>query len=570
MSLIGALNTGQSALATAQAQIQVIGNNISNAGNANYSEETAQVTEGNEQEIQQGVYVGTGVDITGIQRQVDEALNGRLDNSTSDSEAAQTTEQWLTQVQSTFNALNTSSLSSSMDTFFNSWSTLASSPQDSGQREVVIEQGQALAQQFNSTQQQLDSLGSEVSTDLQTQAQQANALASQIASLNTQIVSASNAGTGSPNSLLDQRDAAISQLSNLMKVTTQQQPDGSVSVYVGSQPLVVANTSNGVSVQNQDVNGVATPTVVFASNNGAIPLGGSGELGALSDMQARISGVSGQLDTLANNVINEVNQVYSSGQGLEGYTSVSATNSVESTTVPLDSAASGLKYTPTNGSFVVQVTDPSTGATTSTLVQVNLTGSASDTTLDSLTASLNAIPGVSATDSGGTLQIASTNSSDQITFSQDSSGTLAALGINTFFTGSDASDMAVNSTVSDNPQLLAAAKNGDPGDNQTAVAISQLATQPIAGLNGQTLDDNYQSMINGVSTQLATATSDAQAAQSVQQSLQAQQQSVSGVSIDDQAIQLMKQQQAYQGAAQLINVVNTLMQTVIGLATTAT
>ena len=63
-------------------------------------------------------------------------------------------------------------------------------------------------------------------------------------------------------------------------------------------------------------------------------------------------------------------------------------------------------------------------------------------------------------------------------------------------------------------------------------------------------------------------TSDAQAAQSIQSALQSQRQSVSGVNLDDQAVQLMKQQQAYQGAARLINVINTLMQTVIGLVTT--
>lgn len=568
MSLIGALTTGQSALATAQASIQVIGNNISNAGNANYSEETTQVSEGVDQQIQPGVYVGTGVDLTGIQRQVDDALDSRLNSSTSDSQAAQTTEQWLTQVQSTFNALNSGSLSSSMSSFFNSWSTLANSPQDAGQRAVVIQQGQALAQQFSSTQQQLVGLSSSVATDLGTQVQQADTLASQIASLNGQVAASSAGGAGGSNSLLDQRDAAISQLSNLMKVNTQKQPDGSINVYVGSQPLVVGTVSNGVSLKNQDVNGVTTPTVVFTSNSGAMPISGSGQLGAMSDMQARISGVVDQLDSLAHNVISQVNQVYSSGQGLQGFTSVTAANTVTDTTQPLDSSAAGLSFAPTNGSFVVHVTDPTSGATTSTLVQVNLTGSASDTTLDSLTSSLNAISWVSATDVGGKLKISSTDSSQQITFSQDSSGTLAALGVNTFFTGTDASDMGINSTVSSNPQLLAAAQNGDAGDNQTAVAISNLATQPVAALNGQSLNDSYQSMINGVSTQLATATSDATAAQSIQQTLQAQRDSVSGVSMDDEAIQLMKQQQAYQGAAQLINVVNTLMQTVIGLATT--
>ena len=260
-------------------------------------EETTQVTEGSEQQIQQGIYVGSGVDLTAIQRQVDDALDSRLNGSNSDSQAAQTTEQWLTQVQSTFNALSGNSLSSSMSSFFNSWSTLANSPQDTGQRQVVIEQGAALAQQFNSTQQQLVALNTSVGSDLTTQVTQADTLATQIASLNGQIVNGSVGGVGAPNSLLDQRDAAINQLSSLMKVTTQAQPDGSMNVYVGSQPLVVGTLSNGVSIKNQDVNGIATPTVVFKSNGGIMPVNGTGQLGALSDMQARITGVVDQLDT---------------------------------------------------------------------------------------------------------------------------------------------------------------------------------------------------------------------------------------------------------------------------------
>ena len=122
----------------------------------------------------------------------------------------------------------------------------------------------------------------------------------------------------------------------------------------------------------------------------------------------------------------------------------------------------------------MHVTNPTTGASTSTLVQVNLTGSAGDTTLDSLTASLNGIAGVSASDAGGTLKISSTDSSQQITFSQDSSGVLATLGINNFYTGTDATNIAVNSTLMSQPRMLAAAKNGNADDNQTALAIAAL------------------------------------------------------------------------------------------------
>lgn len=565
MSLLGALNTGQSSLAASQAAIQVIGNNIANSGNADYTRQAVETTPSPEQQISTGIFVGSGVQISSIQRQIDDALNSRLRSSISDTQSAQTTQQWLSQVQSVFNALGTSNLSTSMSSFFNSWSTLANTPQDMGQRQVVIQQGEALAQQFTSVRQQLTGLGTSVTNDLSDAVKTADTLASQIAGLNQQIVTASAGGTGSPNTLLDQRDAALKQLSQLMNVTTQAQPDGSLSVYVGSQALVTASTSSGVALNNVVVNGVATPTVVFKSNGGTIPLNGSGQIGAMADMQARINGVVDQVDSLAHNVIYEVNQVYSSGQGLQGFTSATATNTATDPTKSLADPAAGLPFTPTNGSFVVHVTDPTTGQSTSTLVQVNLTGSAGDTTLDSLTASLNAIPGVKATDTGGQLQIASTVAGQQISFSQDSSGVLATLGVNTFFTGKDASDIAVNQVVSTQPQLLAAAQNGDPGDNQTAVAIAALSSQPIASLGGASLNDTYQTMINGVATQAAAAQSNAQAAQSVQDTLQSQRDSISGVSMDEEAINLMKQQQAYQGAARLINVVNQLMQSMIAM-----
>jgi flagellar hook-associated protein 1 FlgK len=565
MSLIGALTTGQTALAASQAGIQVAGNNISNSGNADYTRETVQLTPATDQQIRPGMFVGNGVDITAIQRQADAALQSRLNNSISDGQSAQTTQQWLSQVQSVFNALGTSNLSASMTTFFNGWSTLANSPQDNGQRQVVLQQGNSLAQQFNSQRQQLGAINLSVSGELSSQVQAADHLASQIAKLNGQVVAAQGGASGTANALLDQRDATVKQLSQLMNVSTVQQPNGSVSVYVGSEPLVTNTVSNGVKLQNQDVNGTVTPTVVFKSNNGAIPLGGGGQIGALSDVQARITGVVGQEDTLAHNLIFELNKVYSSGQGLQGYGSLSASNTVTDTTKPLTSAAAGLTFTPNNGSFVVHLTDKTTGQTTSTLVQVNLTGSPADTTLDSLTASINAIAGVNATDTGGTLQIAATGGNQEISFSQDSSGALAALGVNTYFTGTDSSDIAVNKTLVSQPQMLAAAKNGDPADNQTALAIASMASQPVVALNGTSLDDTYQAMITGIATQTATAQSNAQAATAVQNTLQAQRDSVSGVSLDEEAINLIKQQQAYQGAARLINVVNQLMQTLIGM-----
>src|SRR4051794_13031684 len=105
MSLIGALNTGKSALAVSQAALQVTGNNISNAGNADYTRQVAQVAPSKDQQLRPGVFIGTGVDLTGIQRQIDEALNARLRGSVSDNEGADLTQQWLGRVEAVFNEL---------------------------------------------------------------------------------------------------------------------------------------------------------------------------------------------------------------------------------------------------------------------------------------------------------------------------------------------------------------------------------------------------------------------------------------------------------------------------------
>lgn len=565
MSLIGALNTGQSALAVQQAALQVTGNNISNSGNADYTRQTADVSPSADQQIQPGIFVGTGVSLTSVQRQIDDALEARIRGSISDNSAATTTQQWLSQVQSTFDALGTDNLSTAMGSFFNSWSTLANKPQDMGQRQVVLQQGDALAQKFQSERQQLNDLNSNVAGELQSQVSAADNLASQVATLNGQIVTAEAGSGGTANDLRDQRDAVLKQLAGLMNVSTVQQPNGGVDVYVGSEPLVSNTTSQGLALQYQTANGGSTPQVVFKKTNGTVPLNGGGELGALSDMQARITGTISQVDSLAHNLIFELNRIHASGQGLQGFDSVTASNAVADPTAALNTTATGLKFTPTNGSFVVHVNQKATGLSTSTLVQVNLTGGAADTTLNSLETSLNAINGVTASIVGGKLQVAATNSTVDLSFSQDSSGTLAALGINNFYTGTDASNIAVSNTLTAQPQMLAAAKNGDSQDNQTALAIASLATQPVAALNGASLNDTYQSMINGIASQTATATTNAQATQTVMDTLQSQRESLSGVSLDEEAVNLMKQQRAFQGAAKLVTTVDSLMQTVLDM-----
>ncbi|MDB5301292.1 MAG: flagellar hook-associated protein FlgK, partial [Phycisphaerales bacterium] len=103
MTLIGALNIGQSALAVQQAALQVTGNNISNAGNADYTRQTAVTIPGSDQQMAPGIFIGSGINLTAIQRQIDESLENRIRSSGSDTQSANTAQQWLSRVESTFN-----------------------------------------------------------------------------------------------------------------------------------------------------------------------------------------------------------------------------------------------------------------------------------------------------------------------------------------------------------------------------------------------------------------------------------------------------------------------------------
>src|SRR5580692_2291209 len=225
MSLSGALNIGSSALATSQAALQVTGNNISNVGNPNYSREVAITSDNPAQELSSGVYIGSGVELTAIQRQVDDSLNTRLNSAMSDNSAATTTQNWSSQIETVFNALGNQSLDTQLSTFTSDWTQLANDPTNVAQRQVVIQDGTSLSQQFNGLSSQLQAIQSNIGTQLTSLTTNVNQLAQQIGSLNQQIATSQGAA-GSNNQLLDQRDAAVQQLSQLVNVQTVNQSNG--------------------------------------------------------------------------------------------------------------------------------------------------------------------------------------------------------------------------------------------------------------------------------------------------------------------------------------------------------
>ncbi|MGA2497414.1 MAG: flagellar hook-associated protein FlgK [Tepidisphaeraceae bacterium] len=562
MSLISALNIGKTALSAQQAAIQVTSNNIANASDANYARQVAKLSPGIDVGTQAGISMGTGVYLDSISRQVDNALDERIRASTSDGQAAGLKQQQLDQVESVFNALGDNDLSSQLSTFFNSWSSLANNPLDQGLRQVVLQTGDTLASTFNSVSTQLTSIAGAADKQLSGLVSQANQLVDQIAKLNQQI-STAQAGTGQgANALCDQRDAALSDLSQLVDIKVQDTGNGMVNVMVGSEPIVLQGTSRGLKLSTTQVNG-QTQTTLSTVANGADLATASGQIGALLSLKGDTS-VTDQLNNLASNLIFELNKLHSSGQGSQWLTTTTASNKVADPTAALNTAGAALPFTPTTGSFIVQVRQKSTGLVTSQLVNVDLDGkNGDDTTLTSLATDLSTVPGLNASVAGGKLKIAAQSSDYEFSFSQDTSGALAALGVNSFFTGTNAGNIAVSADLKSQPALLAAAANGDQGDNTNAQAIAQLGSKTLSGLNGLSLSDSYGSLVTSVGSASSNAKTAQQAAQAVSDTLTSQRASLSGVSLDEEATNLIQEQRAYQAAARVISTVDQMMQALL-------
>jgi flagellar hook-associated protein 1 FlgK len=260
----------------------------------------------------------------------------------------------------------------------------------------------------------------------------------------------------------------------------------------------------------------------------------------------------------------EFNKVYSSGQGLTGYQTTTSEFGVDDPTAALNAA--GLTYTPTNGSFQVLVQNTQTGESTTNTVNVNLTGTGQQTTLQSLASQLNSISGLSASiNASGQLTINSSSSDEEFAFANDNSGTLAALGINTFFSGTTAADLGVNSVVQNDPGKFAASQGGIGQDTQNATTLANFVNQPLTSQNGETISTVYDNFMSTTAQDASVAQSTSTASQSYLQTLQGQKTSVSGVDLDEEAVNMMTLQSNYDASAKYITTIQQLLSVLVQL-----
>ena len=234
------LTIGLSGLNAAQWGLTVTGENISNVSTPGYSLETPEYSESS------GTYTGSGYMPMGVStdtvvRQYSQYLTTELNNAQSWSGALNTYNTMISQLNNLIGS-PTAGIASAITSYFTGLQNVSNNASSLATRQTAMSGAQTLANQINAAGQQYDSLRQSVNTQLSNTVSQINSYTQQIAQLNGQIAAASSQGQP-PNQLMDQRDQAVSNLSQLIGVNVVNS-NGSYSVFMGNgQPLVSSTNS---------------------------------------------------------------------------------------------------------------------------------------------------------------------------------------------------------------------------------------------------------------------------------------------------------------------------------------
>jgi len=240
------ISIGLSGLSASQTALATTGNNIANVDTAGYSRQSVVQKSASAEFIGVG-YVGNGTTVADVRRIYSEYLNTQLRTSTGLDAEAQT---YLTQINQTDALLadSTTGISSVLSSFFAALQTAAENPTDASARALLLTNASGLAERFGSVYSQLADQNTYINSQLSSMAEQVNQLASSIANYNQAIVQASANGA-TPNDLLDARDQALVDLSELVGVTVVMEGNNA-NVFIGSgQPLVMGNTASTLTAE---------------------------------------------------------------------------------------------------------------------------------------------------------------------------------------------------------------------------------------------------------------------------------------------------------------------------------
>jgi flagellar hook-associated protein 1 FlgK len=585
MSSLGmVLDIATSALAAQQYCLDVTAHNIANVNTEGYSRQIPTL-EGKQAVLDQGVILGRGVETEQVTRSVDQFIENKLMQEKSNLSSSQEMEKYIQVLEGIFSENSEASISTMLSDYWNLWNDISNNPSGSSERIALYEHSMLMSEQFKSLGPDLNQIQTDITNAVTVGVERINQITSEIAQINVEIVGMEVNNVA--NDLRDKRNVLVSELNEYLDIKTFEQSNNSLTIIaVRGCTLVQGDCnyelemggSNGDRVKWQDSGGNYVDITNYITN---------GKLGGLLDLRDKIiSKYELDLDAMAKEFIWSVNQQHSQGVGLEGFSTVTGTYAVTNTGEELGTQDSGLDYYEkiSDGNFNLWVYDSSGAVVGGSANVIPIDADTGGTTLSSLRDYINNnVSNVTASITTDRKLKIDADSGYTFAFSDDTSNVLAALGINTFFSGSTAGGISVNSTIVANKNHIAAARidtaTGEfaSGDNDNALAITDLqyTSMDISQwtcdrINGNTegsitttIEDYYHSMVGSIGIVSSSISRDRDFNEMMVNELNTLRNSISAVSLDEEMTSLIKYQHAYQAAAKLITITDEMLNTLI-------
>lgn len=559
------LQNAISGLFASRSGLNTASNNIANSSTEGYSRQRAEFSQNASMSVG-GAIFGKGVSVERISRSYADLANKEIIRNLALTESANTQASLLSRIDSLI-ASPESGLNDSFGAFFEAAQDLSVRPTDVVTRNSFLSRLESLATRFNDVDRLFDTVIAETSNGTEETVNFANKLTAEIAELNKLIVSTERQGPGSgANDLLDQRDLAVEKLASLFEVNRVIQDDGAYAVFLkNGQPLVSEGRSYQISTRPSPTNPEQVEIGVNAQINGNLEFVaftrdgiGDSRLGGLVDTYEKVNKYRNELGLIAVRFVEEVNSAFEQGF-------VTGPPPTPGTPVLSFKGASGIE----NG-FTFSTADQFNSDPTSRLQVTSVNSgvqNSEDYEIYQQSGQLFVREkgvfslGVAVTDLGAGAY--SANGLFEFNLSGGPITDGDSFYVSPFRGGAKNIQLAISS-----PNQLATSK--DPmfvGNNEVALDIVSLqASLTMFGgsaQSGATFIGAFSRIANMVGDDTRTAKVNLETQSSLLSQSKAEKDSSVGVNLDEEAANLLKFQQAYQAASQVISVEKSLFEGLI-------
>jgi len=500
----------------------------------------------------QGWQVGTGVDVQEIRRIRDEFLDSQIRRETGTLGRWEQIQYVLEQVEIVFNEPSDTGLSTLLSQFWASWQELAKNAESSPVRMTVIETAVALAEAFNHSARQLDTIMGDIKQALDLKVKEVASLCRQIAELNVQIKNVVTSGD-QPNDLLDRRDLLLDRLSKIIDFTVERNTDGTINIKVGDTSLLEVDKVNLPDISNStvelQVNDAQATLTITADEESTIFTIKGGEILGLGEAYNLVSKYRSDLDTLAAELAEAINGLHEKGFGIEDPPR-SRLFFVPATGTEIDAGNISVNGDLRNNPLLIAA---------ATTVNVDIPSE-----LGSGAVGKGLVPGVQ-------YQIVVDNGSLQLEKSRDGGATWEPVGdpigwdgtTKEVTVGSEGENITFTISSSAPRKAYEVTVTAFPGDGSNALKIAQLQHKIIEEDLGTTFDDYYKNFIARLGVEGHEAGRMVANQQALVNQLLGRRESISGVALDEEMAYMIQFQRGYQAAARVMTVLDEMLDTLI-------